>query len=289
MHTWDEPDTALGRISAELERLELGESVAELDTTGLTVVAPDRVGAPVDEMLARVFDLMEQRNGVRPDLEAGTTHTNVCFPTLYYFLFADPVFEEWLLNPVMRALVDHLLGEQCILHATTVFMKGPTDPPETGLQLGLHSDQQMVPEPFPPYALIAGATLLLTDYTKENGAFAYVPGSHRAARHPVGTEAAARALPVHAPRGSLLVHHGALWHGSFGKTTPGLRTGMAYAYSRMFVAPLEGFREHVTKEILDRNPPRFGQLLGQRLPTGSTEEGPDLEKVGRSIARTPWD
>ena len=50
-------------------------------------------------MLERVLDLMEQRNGVRPDLASGATHRNVFFPTLYYFLFEDPLFQEWLLQP----------------------------------------------------------------------------------------------------------------------------------------------------------------------------------------------
>ncbi len=295
MHTshapGDESGDARDRIVAEIDRLGLAGHVADLELEGLTVVPPERVGGTdlADRMLDLVLDLMERRNGVRPDLSSGATHTNICFPTLYYFLFEDRLFEQWLLHPVVRALVDHLLGEQCILHTTTVFMKGPTDPPVEGLQLGLHSDQQMVPDPFPPYALLAGATLLLTDYTREQGAFAYVPGSHRAARHPAVGEAVERAVPVEAPRGSLLVHHGALWHGSFGRTTPGLRAGLAYAYSRMFVTPLEGYRERVTKEILERNPPRFATLLGQHVPAGCTEDGPDLVKVGRAVARTPWD
>ena len=295
MHTsnplGESPGDARGRVAEAVARLGLQTHVAELELEGVTVVPPASIGGPelADRMLEVVLDLMERRNGVRPDPASGATHTNVCFPTLYYFLFEDELFEQWLLHPVMRALVDHLLGEQCILHATTVFMKGPTDPPVHGLQLGLHSDQQMVPEPFPPYALIAGATLLLTDYTRENGAFAYVPGSHRLARHPLAGEAVERAVPVDAPRGSLLVHHGALWHGSYGRTTPGLRAGLAYAYSRMFVTPLEAYRDRVTKEVLDRNPPRFASLLGQRVPTGYTEEGPDLAAVGRAVARTPWD
>jgi hypothetical protein len=298
LQTWERRDVARegpgdahGRIAAEIDRLGLRAQVADLELQGLALVPPERVGGPelADRMLELVLDLMERRDGVRPDPASGATHINVCFPTLYFFLLEDRRFEEWLLHPVMRALVDHLLGEQCILHTTTVFMKGPTDPPVEGLQLGLHSDQQMIPEPFPPYALIAGATLLLTDYTRANGAFAYVPGSHRAARHPVAGEADARAVPVEAPKGSLLVHHGALWHGSFGRTTPGLRAGLAYAYSRMFVTPLESYRERVTKEILDRNPPRFATLLGQHVPTGYAEDGPDLVQVGRANARTQWD
>ncbi len=164
---------------------------------------------------------MEQRTGVRPDLASGETHRNVFFPTLYYFLFEDPLFQEWLLHPVLLALVTYLLGESCVLTTTAVFMKGPADESERGLQLGLHSDQQMVPQPFPPYALICGATLLLTDYSKDDGAFAYVPGSHQQGRHPGGSEATSAAIPVVAPKGSLVVHHGALWHGSFPRTRAG--------------------------------------------------------------------
>lgn len=286
----DDKPNAEARVRAELARLDLGEFAAEIDETGVTVVPPERFdGATIaSRMFERVLDLMEMRNGVRPDLATGATHTNISYPTLYYFLLEDEMFETWLLNPVMRALVDYVLGESCIVHATTVFMKGPTDPPETGLQLPLHTDQQWLPNPFPPYALITGATLLLTDYTRENGAFAFVPGSHHRARHPSRHEMNEAAVPVEAPMGSLLIHHGAVWHGSFGRTTPGLRAGLAYAHSRMFVTPLEAYREHVTKEILDRNPPRFAKLLGQAVPTGSTEEGPDLEKVYFAVARSPF-
>lgn len=282
---------SLDRILAEADRLGLAAHIAELDTLGVTVVPPERLAPtpPVDALCELVLDLMEQRNGVRPDLSTGATHTNVAFPTLYFFMYEDPRFEEWLMHPVMRCLVDFLLGERCILHTTTVFMKGPTDPPTSDLQLGLHTDQQSVPDPLPAYPLIAGATLLLTDYTRDDGAFAYVPGSHRLCRHPVGDEATDRAVAIDAPRGSLLVHDGRVWHGSYGRTKPGLRIGMAYAYSRMFMTPLEAYREHATKERLDAHPPRFASLLGQHVPTGSAEEGPDMEKVYFGVARSPWD
>jgi hypothetical protein len=282
---------ALGRILAEADRLGLAEHVAELESRGCTVVPPDRLvpSIPVDELFERILDLMEQRNGTRPDVETGATHAGVSFPTLYYFLFEDRRFEEFLLHPVVRCLVDYLLGERCVLHATAVFMKGPSDTPEHRLQLGLHTDQQAVPDPMPPYPLIAGATLLLTDYTRDDGAFAYVPGSHTRCRHPVGFEDATLAVPIEAPRGSLLIHDGRLWHGSFGRKKPGLRAGMAFAFSRMFMAPLEAFREHVTKDTLDRYPERFAQLVSQYVPTGSTEAGPDLNKVGYGVTRTWWD
>lgn len=280
------------RVMAEIDRLDLGDAIVALEADGLAVVAPERLGLPAgtaDRMLERVLEVMERRNGVRPDAESGETHRNVFFPTLYYFLFEDDAFQQWLLNPHVLALVSYLLGESCVLSTTAVFMKGPADDPDADLQLGLHSDQQMVPAPFPPYALICGATLLLTDYSKDEGAFAYVPGSHKLGRHPVGPESTGAAIAVDAPSGSLVVHHGALWHGSFPRRVPGLRAGMAYAFNRAFMTPLEGYREHATKEIVQRHPPRFATLMGGGVPTGSTETGPDLETVYHAVARTPWD
>jgi ectoine hydroxylase-related dioxygenase (phytanoyl-CoA dioxygenase family) len=280
------------RVMAEIRRLDLTEAVAQLEADGLAIVSPEVLGLEpgfVDAVLERVFDVMEQRTGARPDAASGETHRNVFFPTLYYFLFEDALFQEWLLHPVLLALVTYLLGESCVLTTTAVFMKGPADDTDRELQLGLHSDQQMVPPPFPPYALICGATLLLTDYSKDDGAFAYVPGSHRQGRHPGASEGRGAAIPVVAPRGSLVVHHGALWHGSFPRRGPGLRVGMAYAFTRAFMTPLEEYREHVTKEMLERHPPRFATLMSQGVPAGSTESGPDLEKVFYAVARSPWD
>ena len=144
-----------------------------LEADGLAIVPPERARRSTRVSSTGCSSVSSTSwsgaTGVRPDPESGETHRNVFFPTLYYFLFEDPVFQEWLLNPVLLALVTYLLGESCVLTTTAVFMKGPADDSERELQLGLHTDQQMVPQPFPPYALICGATLLLTDYSKDDG------------------------------------------------------------------------------------------------------------------------
>ncbi len=90
------------RVMAEIDRLDLGDAVVALEADGLAVVPPERLGLPAgtaDRMLERVLDVMERRNGVRPDVESGETHRNVFFPTLYYFLFEDDAFQQWLLDP----------------------------------------------------------------------------------------------------------------------------------------------------------------------------------------------
>ena len=56
---------------------------------------------------------------------------------------------------------------------------------------------------------------MLTPCTKDNGALAVVPGSHRLARQPMPGEGIDQAVPVEAEVGSLILWHGGTWHGAF--------------------------------------------------------------------------
>ena len=293
---------ARSSVLAEIDRLGLRDHVRELDLAGLTVIPRETTGMTVeriDRIRERVYELIEEQSGVRPDPETGETHRNVFYPTLYYFLFEDQIFEELLMNEHALAMASHVCGEDSVLSACTVFMKGPGDPPTTGskLQLGLHTDNNgwQYPEPFPSpeRSLVVNCTWLLTDYTVEDGATVYVPGSHLLRRNPVGLEGEDRMVPVEAPRGSLVVWGGNTWHGGLPRSKPGLRAGLAWAISRPFMAQQEPFQLDVTEEILARNSARFGVLLGQTFPTGWRAEGPErlmarrAQSASRRAARSP--
>jgi len=238
----------------------------------------------------RVLDLIAKRSGVRPDVATGETHRNVFYPSLYYFLFDDTIFEKLLMNETALAMASYLVGEDCIVSACTVFMKGPADPPKTGskLQLGLHADNAgwQMPQPYPHPAQTVGVnvTWLLTDYTEDDGATVFVPGSHFLRRLPNGFEGEERMVPLEASRGTLVVWGSNTWHGSLPRRKPGLRLGLAYALTRPFLAPQEPFQLDVTEEILARNPPRFGVLMGQTYPTGWRAEGPEVMMAERARA-----
>jgi len=281
------------RRLAEIERLGLGEYVRQLDVNGYAVIPRERAGMTVeliDRVRSRVLDLIEKRSGVRPDVTTGETHRNVFYPSLYYFLFDDPIFEQLLLNEVALAMASYLVGDECILSACTVFMKGPADPPKTGskLQLGLHADNAgwQMPEPYPAPSETVGAnvTWLLTDYTADDGATVFVPGSHYLRRLPNGFEGEERMTPIEEPRGTLVVWGSNTWHGSLPRRNPGLRLGLAFALTRPFLAPQEPFQLDVSEEMLARNPPRFGVLMGQTYPTGWRSEGPEVLMAKRAKA-----
>lgn len=280
LDTWD-----------ELRALDLLENVAELHAFGLTVVGPERTGTPglTDRVLDRCLDLLEERTGARPDLHGGETHRDVFFPSLHWVLFDDPLFEELVMHPVTLALGSYLLGRSLVYGGSELFVKGPSSQPDAALQLTLHHDQILMPAPLPSYAQTINATWTLTDYTRDDGCLAFLPGSHQFGRQPVGDEGTDKAVPVETPKGSLILWHGNTWHGSFPKKTPGLRIGLASLYSRKYLITPEPIREHVTKEMLDRHDQRFADVMGVGIPFGWQADGPDMRKLDRAVVRRVYD
>jgi hypothetical protein len=272
-HHWD-----------EITRLGLENHVAELETRGLTVIPPAKVGAPglAERLREAILGVAEKRTGARPDLdhatEAGQGKFGEVFGLqLYYLLFEDRAFQEAIVNPTALAMARYLLGESCIISNCLAGVKGPGGGP-----LGLHSDNVMIPAPFPPYAQVCNVTWALTDYDEDSGPLVYVPGSHRLCRHPLPGEGKDATVPVRARAGSIIFWHGNLWHGAAARTAPGVRINLIVAMMRAYLRPQEPYREDVTQQILDDNPPRFATLLGQHVYYGWRADGPRLTALSRT-------
>jgi ectoine hydroxylase-related dioxygenase (phytanoyl-CoA dioxygenase family) len=147
----------------------------------------------------------------------------------------------------------------------------------------LHTDQVGTPPPLPNYAQMVNITWALTDYTKENGATSLVPCSHRFGRMPLAYEAdfldnpTVPAIPAEAKAGSLIIWHGATWHGAYPRTNPGVRANLWMVFTRSYMRPIRDFRSEVTPEMLARNPPEFANLMGMHC---IYPQNPKLMKEG---------
>ena len=99
-----------------------------------------------------------------------------------------------------------LLGEGCIIYAYTSSSMPPCG---TNYSSRVHVD---CPRLIPGYATNIGATILLDDFTEENGATWFLPGSHRLPAPPSDEEFYAKARRVIAPAGSVFYFNARLWH-----------------------------------------------------------------------------
>ena len=279
MRDWSTLETVAPAYKLVQER-GLAKNLEELEAFGLTVILPEQLGEP--DLLHRareaILRIAEERTGVKHDIESGAhgkldvVGANDSQYLLYAFLEEDPVFEEFIQHPMTLPLIDYYLGETCLLSSLTCFIKWSNEI-GYGPGLGLHDDSSLYQNgPLPDKPHVFNTNWILTDYTKENGAFCIIPGSHRLQRHPRPGEGVEKAVPVEAPAGSVLVFHGNVWHGAFPKTTPGLRLSINAYYCGQHYRAQEDFRGRIPNEVFDRQDDRFRQLLGYDDPWGFRDQ-----------------
>jgi hypothetical protein len=306
------------RAWSDICELGLQTYVADLDAHGFCVIPPE-IANPnglADRMLEALLDIAERRNGERPDLETGATHANqpnMLFGAknehfardelkdqtpavqsnipeasdspfgdrMHSIFFEDEVFADALMNPPLLALITYLLGYSAVLSNMGCWMKGPNKS-----FFPLHTDCGGMPSPLPPQSYAAQSTYLLTDFTRENGATAIVPGSHKWCRTPVGSETDLgqnkHAIPIEGKAGSLVIWHGNAWHAAYNRTAPGLRVSVTVYFCRPFMRPLEDFIGHVPQEMIDKYGPRFAMVLQQGCVPGYSTQGDRVSDTARA-------
>ena len=275
-------DPYLDKVLGEVCELGLERHIAELDARGYTIIEPE-LACPdglADRLLDACMDVAERRNGVRPDLEEGTTHANYkgAFASLgdggdspigdlmNSILLEDRVFEEALMNPVLLTMATYLCGYGVVLSSLGCFMKGPNETP-----MGLHTDTG-IPSPLPPQSLVCNLTYALTEFSRDNGSTAFVPGSHKWCRAPRGVESNTlnnpQSIAAECSAGSLICWHGNTWHGAYNRTAKGLRVSIPVYMARELMRTQEGLIDKLPQEVLDRNPARFAVLTQQGIAHG---------------------
>ncbi len=275
------------KVSPEIRELGLERHVLDLEVDGLTIVPPEVHGVPMarfDRMIDLILERAQAMTGSPFSLDRGP-HLDLEFPEgalglaglsrdasppkLTQFLIQqlariDRVFRDLAVNPVAVALMKHLLGRRATRfssHNAFVKWQGEFG---YGDSLGLHADQTAIPQPWGRRALTSNANWCLTEYSKEAGALAYVPGSHRNGTAPVQPQAARAAVAAEAPRGSLIVFHGATWHGAFPRLIPGMRLMVANYYRHAMITSQEDIQGTFPRELADDcdDPALFRELAG---------------------------
>jgi hypothetical protein len=261
--------------------LGLEMHVAELEAVGFTIVPPEKVAPPafLSRIKRAVLRIAEARHGVsfspqsNPSLDvpAGGVPNSVYD---FYLLFEDEVFEEWLENETLGALVDYAMRGQGQLSSMSSILKwkGGT----YGPGLGLHSDAPATPEGrlSTAYNTICNGAYCLSDYSEAGGAIAMVPGSHRMGRQPLKGEGVEHAVPVEASAGSLIFWLANTWHGAYPRTIDGLRMTITNYFCHRAFKTQENYQTVVPEEMLRRHSARFARFLGADDFYGWGKEGP---------------
>ena len=273
---------ALQRVLDSIHELGLNDNVVELEAHGFTVIKNAITKRQVDGAKAAILARVARQTGRAVDPDKATSADFEGMTYVPYMLYDDEIFEDILMAPKPLALVTYLLGESCLLSSMGCHFRGPGGQP-----LPLHSDNgNGIPAPYSAISQVANVNYALTPYSREAGALAMVPGSHRLARQPspdesnLGEGANPDAVSMDISPGDAVVWHGNSWHGSFVRQLPGVRMNLAVYFNRQYIQTQERHGDAVPDDVRARhaNDARFLNLLGAKQPYGWRAEGPDYSK-----------
>jgi ectoine hydroxylase-related dioxygenase (phytanoyl-CoA dioxygenase family) len=176
-----------------------------------------------------------------------------------YALFAKTrTFDRAATHPLLLQVLDHVLGHYQ-LSAPVGIRIGPGEHAQM-----LHRDDAIYPLPQPHPPVVVNTMWPLDEFTAENGATRFVPGSHRwePGRQPSAEDPVATATM--AP-GSAMFYLGSLWHGGGANRTGQPRLGVILEYVVAWLRPQENHCLAVPRAVARQLPERLQELLGYNI------------------------
>jgi len=176
-----------------------------------------------------------------------------------YALFAKTrTFDRAAIHPLVLEVLDQVLGHYQ-LSAPVGISIGPGEKAQI-----LHRDDAIYPLPQPCPPVVVNTMWPLDEFTGDNGATRFIPGSHRwqPGRQPApGDEIETATLSP----GSVMFYLGSLWHGGGANRTGRPRLGVILEYAAAWLRPQENHCLAVPRRVVRQLPERLQELLGYNI------------------------
>jgi ectoine hydroxylase-related dioxygenase (phytanoyl-CoA dioxygenase family) len=172
---------------------------------------------------------------------------------IWVLLNRAEAFVNLAMHPVMLAVIRELLGyDEVLLSTMSANITGPGGDHGIGR---LHADQSFLPGTF-PQRLMVNTAFLLDDYTEENGATVFIPGSHRSPEGPPEEmPPPSKLAQITGRAGDLALWDGFLHHATgLNRTADQQRRGVIATYFPPFLRTQENWCRTLDRELLDKYP-----------------------------------
>jgi ectoine hydroxylase-related dioxygenase (phytanoyl-CoA dioxygenase family) len=163
-------------------------------------------------------------------------------------------------HPRVLCALDELLMDNYLL---SMFQMINVEPGES--QQMLHHDDAFYPIARPRRAFSYATILAVDDFTAENGATVYVPGSHRWDDRRPNEAEIENAVPIVMKAGSAVLFSGTLWHGGGANKTDKSRLAVTCQYCEPWARTQENMILAVPREVAARQSDNIKRMLGYSI------------------------
>ena len=235
------------------------ELLRRLDEEGLSIVPAVLDPTEVSELRSELDRAMAEDLRARPDVfDRGMVHN--C-------MVRGERMAALLDHPLMNAYLTRALSPTCILYA---YQSSSLPPSEGNYGSRLHVD---CPRFIAGYMTNLGVIFPLDDFTEENGATWFLPGSHRVEALPDEDVFRRNARRGQCRAGDMILFHGRLAHAAGVNRTTRTRHALTLNVCRSFMRQRFDFPRLVPKHMIERLGPDGRRLIGMnvRVPTSLEE------------------
>ena len=247
---------------------EANDIVREL-TEGRGYVVLERLfdADTVREARARILECAAANVALGKRVEANIYRAE---DQVYNLVDKGQIFEEMVQEPTILAVFSRILGTELKLgsFAARIVRRGAEsqavhfDYP----YWTLHKDRSLPMNMNPSFFINCQATIMLEDFTTQNGATMVAPGSQAYDRRPSKEEFDRLCVQATGPAGSVMLMTGMLWHRAGDNHTDNPRVGVLGQYLAKFVKPMEDVVRGLSDEVIERANPTLRALLGVDYP-----------------------
>ncbi|MCA9540325.1 MAG: phytanoyl-CoA dioxygenase family protein [Myxococcales bacterium] len=248
--------------------MTLEDILTDLRARGCALI-PDFLPPAVLTRVRARLDAMLGRHTGRNNFEGVATER------IYTLIARDAVFAEIAVDPRILAVCDAVLQANYLLTASQAISIRPGETPQPW-----HADDSFYAIPRPRPMVSLSTIVAVDDFTEDNGATEWVPGSHRwgdadfAGAYRVGDaeedpkyaeRLADRAVKAIAPAGSCMIFAGTLVHRGGANHSGTARRAFSNQYCQPWARTQENFFLSIPPALVAGMPARLQAMLGYSI------------------------
>lgn len=178
---------------------------------------------------------------------------------LYGLIYKGDVFTDLVQDSLIISVVEAIIGKDAILGGFSAHILHPG-----AKRMGIHVDYPYwaMPAPFPKHPILEIQVIwMIEDFTANNGAPLFVPGSQNLATQPNCEQFEQTAEKITGTAGSAIISHGLSWHDTSENKSDRPRVSLLGNYTPQYVHPLENNLFDHQLEIIKNASPKLKKLL----------------------------